>query len=521
MSRYISTPIYYVNDRPHIGHAYTTTVCDVYARFMRFMGEEVFFLTGTDEHGIKVEKSAAEKGISPQVLADRNAAEFERILGMFGLSNDDFIRTTQLRHTEQVKQIVAQLLAQDDVYLAEYEGWYDEGQEEFVPQSRAEDQQFKSVVSGKPLVRMKEANYFFRLSGYQDRLSAWYESHPDFVRPEARRNEMLGRLREGLADIPVSRTSFSWGIPVPGDEAHVLWVWLDALSNYITALGVIDAEVAGVDRSHFWPATFHVIGKEILFFHALFWPAVLMALKLPLPECVYAHSFWISHGQKMSKSLGNFIDLEVIQGYLDVYSLDAWRYYMVTQGPLSAQDADFSADHFRDIYNAHLVNTLGNCASRTTAMIGKYFDGALPGECGAAGERIVIEGWDWPVKVKEYVQAALASFESLDLAAGVGQALQMIRDVDVFINATEPFKIAKDASKRTELGAILYQCAEVVRIASCLLWAVMPSKVEELWKALGQDVDTRAGGLQELVAWGGLVRGDRIEKVALFPRVEG
>ena len=235
---YITTPIYYVNDRPHIGHSYTTTVCDVVARFHRFLGLEVFFLTGTDEHGIKVEKSAAERGVSPQALADENAAEFQRVLRMLDFTNDDFIRTTEPRHTLQVERFVQRLIASGDIYLGQYEGWYDEGQEEFVPDTRAKDQDHKSVISGKPLVRMREENYFFRLSAYQQRLEKLYEEHPEFVRPEARRNEMLGRLRDGLQDVPVTRTSFSWGISIPGQGKHVLWVWLDALSNYVTTLGL-------------------------------------------------------------------------------------------------------------------------------------------------------------------------------------------------------------------------------------------------------------------------------------------
>ena len=514
-SIYITTPIYYVNDKPHIGHAYTTIVCDVYARFMRFAGRDVFFLTGTDEHGVKVEKSAAEKGVSPQQLADRNAAEFESVLGMFGLTNDDFIRTTQPRHTKQVERIVSRLIEQGDVYLGEYEGWYDEGQEEFIPAARAEAQEFKSALSGKPLVRMKEENYFFRLSAYQDRLRKWYDDYPGFVRPEARRNEMLARLREGLNDIPVSRTSFSWGVPVPGNPEHVLWVWLDALSNYITAIGVIDGScIDHPERAKYWPATYHVIGKEILFFHALFWPAVLMAIDLPLPHCVYAHSFWISEGQKMSKSLGNFIDLPAIQTCLDTYSLDAWRYYMATQGPLGAQDADFVADQFHDIYNAHLVNTIGNSASRVTAMIGKYFDGNVP----SSGSHI--DGWDWPARCAEAKREAFARMADLDLAGAIAAAMQLVRDVDGFINATEPFKLAKDDSQRDRLAAILYQCLEAIRIASLLLWCVLPGKMEELWRALRLDIDPARDELEALAEWGGLTEGQPVEKVALFPRVE-
>ena len=515
MSKYITTPIYYVNDKPHIGHAYTTTICDVYARYMRFAGEDVFFLTGTDEHGVKVEQSAAARDIPPQQLADENAAEFESILNTFGLTNDDFIRTTQRRHIKQVQQIVQQLLDQGDLYRGDYEGWYDEGQEEFIPDNRAKEQDYKSVISGRDLIRMKEVNYFFKLSAYQDRLTEHYQSHPNFVQPEARQNEMLARLRDGLNDIPISRTSFSWGIPVPGNEEHVLWVWIDALPNYITTLGLIDPScVDEPERKKYWPANYHVIGKEILFFHSLFWPAVLMALDLPLPQCVYAHSFWVSDGKKMSKSLGNFIDLPAIQHYLDTYSLDGWRYYMATQGPLGAQDADFSAEHFHEIYSAHLVNTIGNCGSRVTAMIGKYFDGQLPGD----GK--LTEGFDWPTLCDNAVTTFDKNIASLDLASAIEAPLQLVRQVDAFIHATEPFKLIKNESKRDEVGAILYQSLETLRIAMTLLWAVIPGRAEAFWKAIGCDINPSQGKLKSLTHWGGLSPGTQVEKVALFPRVE-
>jgi len=517
---YITTPIYYVNDKPHIGHVYTTTVCDVWARFMRFAGRDVFFLTGTDEHGVKVEKSAKEQGVAPQELADENAAEFQRVLGTFQLTNDDFIRTTQDRHTRQVAAFVKRLIDAGDVYLGEYEGWYDEGQEEFIPEGRATDQDYKSTVSGKPLVRMKEKNYYFRLSAYQKRLEELYERQPDFVRPEARRNEMLGRLREGLQDVPVSRTSFSWGIPVPGDEAHVLWVWLDALSNYITTLGLGEPDgEAHAERAKYWPPAYHVIGKEILFFHALFWPAVLMALDIPQPRCIYAHSFWISEGQKMSKSLGNFIDLAAIKRYVTAYGLDMWRYFLATQGPLGATDADFAGGHFHDVYNTDLTNTVGNCASRVTTMVNKYFDGAVPSE-SPFGQRLVIAGYDWPALAAETVGEASRKMERLDLAGSAAAALALIRKVDAFINLTEPFKLARDESKREELGAILYQCLEAIRIASLLLWAVMPGKMAELWEALNQAIDPAEGKLSDLAAWGGLQPGTTVSKIALFPRLE-
>lgn len=525
---YITTPIFYVNDKPHIGHVYTTTLCDVYARHQRFAGREVFFLTGTDEHGIKVEKSAAAAGLSPQALADQNAAEFQRILPIFQITNDDFLRTTEPRHTRQVLALVKRLLDSGDVYLGQYEGWYDEGQEEFIPETRAKDQQYKSTVSGRPLVRMKEANYFFRLSAYQQRLEKLFAENPDFVRPESRRNEMLARLRDGLADIPVSRTSFSWGIPIPGDPKHVLWVWLDALANYITALGLAEPDSETHKQlAAFWPATYHVIGKEILFFHAVFWPAMLMALNLPQPKCIYAHSFWISEGQKMSKSLGNFIDLDAINRYIATYGLDAWRYYLVTQGPLGSTDADFSSAHFHEVYTTDLVNTVGNCASRVTAMIGKYFDAVIPPEAATderseevAGRSTTIAGFDFPRLAADAVSRHARAMERFDLAGAVFEAMGLIRKVDAYINATEPFKLAKDPNNKPQLGSILYQCAESVRIASLLLAPVIQNRMADLWTALGLSIDPRRGGLSTLTRWGGLRPGAKVAKVALYPRVD-
>jgi methionyl-tRNA synthetase len=272
-------------------------------------------------------------------------------------------------------------------------------------------------------------------------------------------------------------------------------------------------------RGGYWPATYHVIGKEILWFHAVIWPAMLMALELPLPECVYAHSFWIRDGQKMSKSLGNFIELETIERYVGHYGLDAWRYYMTTQGPHGATDANFADEHFHEVYLTDLVNTVGNCGSRVTAMIGKYFDGVLPGE-RPAGEMIVVDGFDWPATAAEAVARTREAFDRFELARGLAAALDLVRRVDAFINATEPFKMAKDPARRDELGAILYQCLEALRIASLLLWPVIPERMAAFWAKLGLDVDPAAGGLDELAAWGGLAPGHAVTKLALFPRLD-
>ena len=509
---YITTPIYYVNDKPHIGHAYTTTICDVWARAMRACGRDVHFLTGTDEHGSKVEKSAGERGVSPQELADENAAEFRSVMQLFNLTNDDFIRTTEQRHETQVAKLIEKLAEQDDIYLGEFEGWYDEGQEEYHTETKAKELEYKSPISGKPLVRATETNYYFRLSRYQEKLEKFYAENPEFVRPEARRNEVLGRLREGLQDVPITRTNFTWGIPFPGDDQHVIYVWIDALMNYATALGMADPDNS--DKSRYWPATYHVIGKEILWFHAVIWPALLMALELPQPRCVYAHSFWISEGKKMSKSLGNFVDLAAIQEYIGTYGLDALRYFLVTQGPLGATDADFSRSQFQETYTTDLVNTVGNCASRTSAMIGKYCSGACPadtGECAGGGI-------EWPEFTASQVDASIAAMENLDLAGAVEAAMAIVRKVDAFINDTAPFKLAKDPANAESVGNILYRCAEAIRIAAALLEAVMPEQMTALRTAW--NLGSPSGDLRKECEWGGLEAGTAIEKVALFPRVE-
>ncbi len=513
--RSITTPIYYVNDRPHIGHVYTTTICDVWARFQRLLGEDVFFLTGTDEHGQKVEQSAEAKGVSPQALADENSAAFREIMATFGLSNDEFIRTTDPRHEAQVQTLVRRLMDSGDVYLGTFEGWYDAGQEEYYTETKAREVEYTSPISGKPLERATEENYYFRLSGYQDRLEAMFADHPDFVRPEARRNEVLGRLREGLQDVPMSRTNFTWGIGVPGAPEHVIYVWIDALFNYITALGLGDpASDWNGARSRYWPATIQIIGKEILWFHAVIWPALLMALGLPMPTCVYAHSFWISEGQKMSKSLGNFIDLEQLQHYVDVYGRDALRYFLATQGPLGATDSDFSRAQFHETYTTDLVNTLGNCASRTSAMVGKYCGGVCPGDSGACAGG----GVEWSSFAAAQVQASVAAMEQFDLAGSIAAAMAIVRKVDAFINDTAPFKLAKDPDNAEIVGNILYRCAEAIRIAACLLEAAMPDHIAELRSSWG--LGGPSGNLKSECEWGRLNAGTPISKVALFPRVD-
>ncbi len=515
--RYITTPIYYVNADPHIGHLYTTTVCDVWARFSRFAGHDTFFLTGTDEHGLKVEQSAQARGIEPQQFADEISASFRKVMTGMQLTFDDFIRTTDEAHERQVQLFVERLQAADAVYLGEFEGWYDEGQEEYYTETQAKDLEYHSPISKKPLVRAREKNYYFRLSAFQERLEAYFKKHPNFVRPSARYNEVLGRLRAGLNDVPMSRTNFSWGIQMPNDPDHVIYVWIDALFNYITALGLAEPESdLASKRASYWPATYHVIGKEILWFHAVIWPAILMALDIPLPACIYAHSFWISEGQKMSKSMGNFIDCDVLDRYRETYGLDALRYFMATQGPLGATDSNFAASKFHETYTSDLVNTVGNCASRVNAMIGKYCEGVCPTDSGQCANG----GVEWDEFTAKQAEASMTAMEQFDLSSSIEEALAIVRKVDAFINDTEPFKLAKDPEAKETVDNILYRCAEALRIAACLLWAVIPEKSAALLSSLGQNVTPGQDRLGSLTQWGQLQPGTNIQKIALFPRLE-
>jgi methionyl-tRNA synthetase len=535
---YITTPIYYVNDKPHIGHCYTTLLADVAARFERLIRGEpnpsaggtglppvssVFLLTGTDEHADKVVTSAKEHNTTPQAWADQNAAAFKAAFAFMNISNNDFIRTTEPRHKDKVVQYIQDLQKSGDIYRGEYTGWYDEGQEEYVTETAARENDFKSAINKKPLVKRTEPCYFFKLSQYQARLRDLIESGTFRIAPESRKNEVLGRLRPPaiLNDVPVSRPvtddpATQWGIRVPGDPANRIYVWIDALFNY---LSTVDTP----DRKHFWPPVAHFLGKDILWFHAVIWPAMLLALKRPLPACVYGHGWWVSEGQKMSKSLGNFIDLARLQAYASRYSLDAVRWYLTTQGPLGGNDADFSHAKFIEVYNADLANGIGNCASRVSNMIGKYFDGKLP----QTGSSAPATSYDWPAITSSAVSAATTAIGTLDLGTSLAQAVELIKHVDGYINATEPFKLAKqieaDPAKREALATILCNCAEGIRIASLLFAPAMPTKMADLW-ARWNCTPPPGVPLADLCRWGGphsLKPGTPIEKGdALFMRAD-
>ncbi len=520
---YVTTPIYYVNDKPHIGHVYSTLLGDVLARFHRLQGRDVFFLTGTDEHADKVVESAAKHGVTPIQWADRNAAEFQTVFREMGFSNDDFIRTTERRHIERVERYIGRLKETGDIYLGDYAGWWDASQEEYVTESTAREHDYKSPVTGRELVKRVEQNYFFRLSKYADALQKHIEAHPEFIQPDARRNEILGRIRAELQDVPVTRAIENkdgevWGIRMPGDPKHRIYVWIDALFNYLSAVDTPERRMFWSEIPQFGggsPAT-HLMAKDIVWFHAVIWPAMLMAMNEPLPRTVLAHSYWIREGRKMSKSLGNFLDLATIRGYCSAYSRDALRWFLATQGPLGATDSDFAHARFVEVYNADLANGIGNAFSRVSNMIAKYFDGAMPDPKGVTSHA----GHDWVALSRECAEQTNAAFAQNKLSEALNASMSLARKVDGYINATEPFKVAKDESRKDELAAILYHCAEALRIASLGLYPAMPDKIAEMWSRMGVQIE--AGDTYDSLAqWGGLKPGAAIVKgEALFPRAD-
>jgi methionyl-tRNA synthetase len=511
---YVTTPIYYVNDVPHIGHSYTTIAADVLARFWRAQGRDVRFLTGTDEHGIKIYKAAQEKGKEPDELGDEVVVHFQKLWEDLNITHDDFIRTTEDRHEQRVQALIARLQERDEIYKGQYQGWYDEGQEEFVTESTARENEYKSAISGKPLTRYSEENYFFRLSKWVPKLIEYIEAHPGFVSPESRRNEVLSKLGQGVEDLCISRGAekLPWGVPMPGDESHVVYVWVDALSNYITALGM--PEIGRDDDGAFaryWPADVHLIGKDILWFHAVYWPCLLMALDLPLPRCVFAHGWWTAEGRKMSKTLGNFISRETIAEICSQYSVDVYRYYLL-RAVAFGSDGDFSQEMFQSRYNSDLANTIGNLLSRTVNMITRYLDGVVPsGGTSVQEQAAVIEAAE-----------ALSSGAPEDMASCsfhryIERIIALADATNQFIDKTEPFKLAKDPSRKEALGEILYTCAESLRIVLLYLEPIMPEAARRGWAQLG--VGPEESGLSQRGQWGRLEPGTHVKKGdALFPR---
>ncbi len=503
---YVTTPIYYVNDVPHIGHAYTTLACDVIARYKRSRGYEVFFLTGTDEHGQKVEKAAQAGGETPLELADRVVKRYQALWEKLNISHTDFIRTTQERHKKGVHELFRKIEAQGDIYLGAYEDWYCTPCETFWTETQLLDGNCPDC--GRPTDKLKEESYFFRMSKYQEALVEHIENNPDFIQPKTRRNEVLNFVKEGLRDLSISRTSFSWGIPVPGNEKHVIYVWFDALTNYITALGYPDDPEGHVEK--FWPAQAHVIGKDILRFHTVYWPTFLMAAGLPLPKTVFAHGWWTVEGQKMSKSLRNVVEPNML---IDKYGIDAIRYFLLREVPFGL-DGDFSHSALIHRINSDLANDLGNLLSRSTAMLSKYFGGTLP--AAEADDEL-----DSAFKGK-FAQAVTNVDRHMDDMA-FNKALQAIWELvsaaNKYIDDTAPWALAKDDAQRGRLGSVMYNLLEGTRIIALLVAPFMPDTAASILETLGCAADKVT--LEGQDQWGGLQPETAIRKAKpLFPRIE-
>ncbi len=506
---YVTTPIYYVNDEPHVGHAYTTVAADVLARYYRLAGRDVFFLTGVDEHGQKVEQAAADRGIAPIELADAVVERYRSLWPALEISNDDFIRTTEARHKLAVAEMWKRLEAADAIYKGFYEDWYCVPCETYWTATQLKDADcFDGRLCpdcGRPVEQVKEESYFFRLSDYQDRLLAHIRDNPDFIGPESRRNEVLRFVEGGLRDLSVSRTTFSWGVPVPGDEAHVIYVWIDALTNYLTAAGFPE------EMPH-WPADVHLIGKDILRFHAVYWPCMLMAVGLPLPARIFAHGWWTVEGEKMSKSKGNALRPDKL---LEEYDADTIRYFLLREVPFG-QDGDFSFAALKQRYNTELANDLGNLLNRSLSMLHKYQDGVL----AAAGNE---EGLD-----RELVAAVEKMQRDVDDAMqrqAFNEALERINGVvrlgNRYVEENAPWSLFKQGDA-TRLATVLYHLVESLRLVVLQLVPFMPAKCAlMLSQIMGGEQPPEALSLNAHGGWGLLAAGHRCDKPSpVFPRME-
>ncbi|MGA2978092.1 MAG: methionine--tRNA ligase [Terriglobales bacterium] len=508
---YITTPIYYVNAHPHIGHAYTTIACDTIARRHRMLADDTWFLTGTDEHGQKIERAAQAAGKSPQQFADEVSAEFRALWERMGLTPDDFIRTTSARHKQGVQALWRKIRDNGYIYKGTYTGQYCVSDELYVD---AVGPGAPCPICERPTETVHEENYYFKLSAFQDQLIRLYTEQPDFIRPETRRNEVLSFVRSGLRDLSISRSTFSWGIPVPDDPKHVVYVWLDALANYITALGYGSNDTSKFDK--YWPADVHMIGKEIVRFHCVYWPAFLLAAGLPLPKGITAHGWLLFEESKMSKSRGNIVRAETI---VDVLGTDALRYFLLRE-VVFGQDGAFSFDALVQRYNSDLANGLGNLASRTLTMITRYFKGEIPYPSNAAHTPA-------DAAIADAARKTIADFGSLFDQYQFSRALEtawgLVSAVDKYIVENEPWSLGdkkdKDEESRARLATVLYTSAEALRIVTALAHPVMPDATARIWSQMGLG-DIKKFDLTQL-QWGQLQLGTKLGEVqAVFPRAD-
>ena len=506
---YITTPIYYVNARPHIGHAYTTIACDAIARRQRMLGRDTWFLTGTDEHGQKIQRAAEAAGKSPQALTDEVSAEFRSLWNRMGITYDDYIRTTSERHKSGVQKLWKQIRENGYIYKDSYTGQYCVFDEMYVEVGPGEP----CPECGRPTETVKEENYFFKLSAFAEKLLELYTKQPDFIRPETRRNEVIAFVRSGLRDLSISRSTFSWGIPVPDDPKHVIYVWLDALANYITALGYGAADDSKYKK--YWPADVHMIGKEIVRFHCVYWPAFLLAAGLPLPKSIVAHGWLLFEESKMSKSRGNIVRTETI---LDALGADALRYFLLRE-VVFGQDGSFSFDALVQRYNSDLANGLGNLASRTLAMITRYFRGEVPypsNKAAHTAEEDLLAGL-----AKHTISEYNELFGQYQFSRALEIAWALVAAVDKYIVENEPWALAEkqDETSRSRLATVLYTSAEALRIVTVLAHPVMPEATAKIWRQMGLG-DIKQVALADL-RWGQLQLGTKLGKVEpVFPRVD-